>query len=60
MSNLTIYFKSGNKVTIDKVVTYEVVEHKLSTSFTIGQESPNYKLAKQSLDMDSVECIIEH
>lgn len=61
MSNLTIYFKSGNKVTIDKVTEWDV-SYIYSDITRIGliQNNPKNKLIIESIDLSSIECIIEH
>lgn len=61
MSNLTFYFKSGNKVTIDKVTEWKVKAEYLDIdAISIHQDEPRNKMIVKSLDLRSIECIIEH
>lgn len=59
MKNLTFYFKSGNQVTIDNVVSYKLIDGN-KPSLTLAVEKPKRKLVPGSLDFDEIDCIIEH
>lgn len=66
MSNLTIYFKSGNVVTIDKVTAWEVgcdndnINHLSITQPKTGFFKCKRRLIIKSIDLKGIECIIEH
>lgn len=61
MSKLTIYFKSGNQVTIDRVTEWSVTAEAADIDrVIIGQKNPRKRLIVKSLDLKAIECIIEH
>ncbi len=66
MSSLTFYFKSGNKVTIDKVTNWEVSSNgDVINYISIAQTKTGFfkckkRLIVKSLDMKAIDCIIEH
>ena len=66
MSNLTLYFKSGNVVTIDKVRDWSVSTNgETITSLTILQQKEGFfkcrkRIIVKSIDLKEIDCIIEH
>lgn len=61
-TNLTLYMKSGNSITIDGVIEWEVrsnSEH--ITYFSLKQsESCKRKLRVTTLDLSQIEALVEH
>ena len=60
---LKIYFKSGNQVILDKIITWEVTGSSATdsiTKFTIARESnPKEALIMQSISLGEIDCITE-
>ena len=65
MSKLTFYFKSGNKVTIDEVTSWEINSNGGEiVSITIGQLKEGLfrcknRMIVESIDLKAIDCIIE-
>ena len=66
MSKLTIYFNSGNQVTVDKIEDWSVQNNggKIS-SLRIAQRIAGLfgckrRIITQSINLSHIDCIVEH
>lgn len=59
--NLALYMKSGNKITVDKVVDWQAKYNDDITYFMLEQDpSCKTKLRVGSLMLEQIEAIVEH
>ena len=64
--NLTIYMKSGNKITADKVTDWSVkYNNEQITSIRVEQKTKGLYRCKNkvliaTIDLKQIECIVEH
>ena len=65
MKKLTIYFKSGNKVTADMVLDWKIkYNNDRVTYFSISQKEEGFfkcrnKIIVGSIDLKQIECVVE-
>ena len=64
--NLTIYMKSGNKITADQVINWEVkynseqITNILVEQKTKGLGRCKNKVSIATIDLKQIDCIVEH
>ena len=64
--NLTIYMKSGNKITADKVTDWNIkYDNEQITHIIVEQKTKGFGRCKNkvliaTIDLKQIECVVEH